>query len=539
YEICILADIVGFTDEDPTNNEACMNIEVTNNPPVQVYVLDSWGTDFSSQAPWDYLNANWASLGSVPVYVDYQRFNKESISYQELVDSYADVLLISSSRSGRMDNPVAAGYYFTDDELDAIVRYVQDGHGIIGTGLTLDSDKLPKHGHILGPIFGLNQGNLYTYIGGMKNLYVVDPGENHPLFTNINEFYNTGDVTTMSPGFLGIAENWTAGHLAGGEYKALSTPTENAAVIAYEPGAYNSVYITNFVENNSVANDRQLLYNAMIWGRTSIDSPTNLWIYKDGTGLRLEWTESTSPKVQGYRIYRATSVNGFDFNTVYDIVPAGTSIWTDTQPDAGIDFENYFYLVRAFDEKGNEEMNLNKVGKFVQQLYKGTNEISIGFELRDHTTSVAFESVTGLYRTIEAFDPNMCVWKTWTPTGGTLSQIDRSMGLRVRMQSDGMLINVGRVVHTSITITREPACDLWNFVGYPSFETKPLPAVLDDNGMSGKYDMVLYYDAADKKAKWKFFDPNDPGGSTLTELRPGMGIWIHVVQAGTWEVSGD
>ncbi len=540
YEICVFAEIVGFTDEDPANNEACMNIEVTNNPPVQVYVLDSWGTDFAHLAPWDYLNANWDNHGSVPVFIDYQRFNKESISYQELVDSYADVLIISSSRSGNMNSPVMAGYYFTNDELDAIIQYVQDGHGIIATGLTFDSDKLPRHSLSLGPIFGLNPSNLYTYLDSIKDLYVINPAENHPLFNNMGDFYNTADGMTLTPGFFMTgAENWTAGHLAGGEYKAMSTPTDNAAVIAYEPGAFNSVYISNFVENRSNTNDKQLLYNAMVWGRTSIDSPTNLWIYKAGNGLRLEWIESTSPKVQGYRIYRATTVNGFDFNTIYDAVPVGTSQWTDPEPNVGIDSNNYFYLVRAFDEKGNEEMNLNKVGKFVKQLYKGTNEISIGFELSDHTTSVAFESVAGLYKTIEAYDPNLCVWRAWTPTGGALTQIDRKMGLRVRMQSDGVLINVGRVVHTSITITRESACGDWNFVGYPSFATKALPGVLDDNGMAGKYDLIMYYDAADKKAKWKFFDPNDPGGSTLTALSPGMGIWIHVVQAGTWEVSGD
>lgn len=539
YEICVFAAIVGHTDEDLSNNEDCMNIEVTNNPPVQVYILDSWGTDFAHLAPWDYLNANWNNHGSVPVFIDYTRFNIEGITYQELVDSYADVLLISSSKSGRMGNPVLGGYLFTNDEMNAIIQYTQEGHGLIATGLTFDSNRLPQHGSILGPLFGLNPLNVYTHLNGIKDLHVLDPTENHPLFNSIAEYYNTGDGTTLTPGFLADAENWTVAHLAGGEYKALSTPTENAAVIAYEPGAHNSVYISNFVENGSNANDKQLLYNAMVWGRTSIDSPTDLWIYKAGNSLRLEWIESTSPKVQGYRIYRATTVNGFDFNNAYDTVPAGTNQWTDSQPDVGVDSSNYFYLVRAYDEKGNEEMNLNKVGKFVKQLYKGTNEISIGFELKDHTTSVAFESVAGLYKSIEAHDPNLCIWKAWTPTGGALTQIDRTMGLRVRMRSDAMLINVGRVVRTSITITNQAACDSWNFVGYPSFATKTLPGVLDNHGMTGKYDMVMYYDAADKKAKWKFFDPNDPGGSTLTELSPGMGIWIHAVQAGTWEVEGD
>ena len=56
--------------------------------------------------------------------------------------------------------------------------------------------------------------------------------------------------------------------------------------------------------------------------------------------------------------------------------------------------------------------------------------------------------------------------------------------------------------------------------------------------MTGKYDLVLWYDPLDKKQHWKWFDPNDPGGSPLKELKPGMGIWIHVVQAGVWVVKG-
>ncbi|UCD92319.1 MAG: hypothetical protein JSV43_08920 [Methanobacteriota archaeon] len=540
YEVCIFADIIGFTDEDPSNNELCTSIQVMINPPVLVYVLDSWGTDFGHLAPWDDLSANWSDYGTEPVYVDYDTFNRESIWYQDLVDSYADVLLISSSRLGNYTEPLENGYMFTNNELDAIVRYTEEGHGLIATGLTFDSEWLPTHGFRLGPLFGMNAGNSYTSARGIHDLSVVNPSENHPLFRNIPDNYDTSNGTTLSPGNLVTdPDEWMPGHLLNGEYKALSTPRAHGAVITNESGNFSAVYITNFVENKSNMNDKQLLYNAMIWARTSVTPPTNLWIYKSGNELRLEWTESTSPWVEGYRIYKATSVNGFDFDVTSGSVPAGTTQWIDPQPDAGIDPFSYFYVVRAYDKAGHEEKNLNKVGKFALQLYKGTNEISIGFELSDHTTSVAFESVAGSYRYIEAFDPYTCIWRVWTPTGGTLTQIHRSMGLRVNMRLNGLLINVGRVTSTSIDLPKVTVCDYWNFVGYPSFETMPLPQVLDDGGMAGKYEMVLFFDPTDKKARWKFFDPNDPDGSTLRELRPGMGIWINVLQAGTWEVKGD
>ncbi|TET91747.1 MAG: hypothetical protein E3J35_01265, partial [Methanomassiliicoccales archaeon] len=356
YQICVFADIVGIADENPSNNEVCMPIEVTNDIPIQVYVLDSWGTDFSGEAPWDYLNENWINHGSARVYINYTRFNKETISYQDLVDSYADVLLISSSRSGNMDNPDAGGYHFTDSELNAIARYTQEGHGLVATGLTLDSEKLAEHGQVLGPMFGLKAKNLYYYLSGINNLHVINPSENHPLFNNIEVNYDTANGMTLTtahaiswgPGsWEWFPEDWRPEHLAGGEYKAISYPTENATVITHDPGGYKAVYITNFVEKNSNVNDKQLLYNAMVWVGTGIDSPTDLWIYKDGSTLRLEWTEPTSARVQGYRIYRAMSVNGFDFNNSYDEVLAGTTQWIDPQPLVGIDPNDYFYLVRA------------------------------------------------------------------------------------------------------------------------------------------------------------------------------------------------
>jgi hypothetical protein len=538
YQVCIFADIIGFTDEDMSNNEECTSVEVTENPPVQVYVLDSYGTDFAHETPWDYLNANWINHGQIPVYIDYDRFNKEAIHYEELVNSQADVLLISSSRHGNFTNPIGANYSFSTQELEAIVKYIEDGHGIIATGLTFDSQFLSQHGFYLGPLFGMNSSVTYSNITGQNDLQVIDPSENHPLFFKIPNNYATGDGTTLTPGYPGPVI-WEAKHLEGGQYKAFTTPIQWGTVIAHEHENYSAVYITNFVEFASNDNDRQLLYNAMIWGRTGAKPPINLWIYKSGDSLRLEWVEPVTTKVEGYRIYKAVSVNGFDLSTPYDVIPYGTSQWIDPQVDAGIDPSNYFYLVRSYDSKGNEEQNLNKVGKFIKQLYKGTNEISIGFELQNPSTVTAFESVDGLYKSVEAYDPYTCTWNAWTPTGGTLVNIDRSMGLRVRMRSDGVLINVGRVTSTSIDLPEVTACINWNFVGYPSFETRSLPGVLDDWGMAGKYDLVLFFDPTRKKGKWRFFDPKDPNGASLKELSPGMGIWIQVNQAGVWEIRGD
>ncbi|MCK4444283.1 MAG: hypothetical protein KAW09_07050, partial [Thermoplasmata archaeon] len=249
YQICTYAEIVSITDEDPSNNEACMPVEVTDDVPVQIYVLDSWGTDFAHLAPWDYLTQNWNNHGNVRIDINYTRFNKERIAYDELVDSYADVLLISSSRSGDMSNPAAWGYYFGDKELNAIRTYTQEGHGLMGTGLTLDSEKLRRHGQVLGPPFGLKAANLYYYLDGVNDLSIINPVENHPLFYNISVNYDTNEGLTLTPGLLitwfplpkpdeWYPLNWTSERLDGGEYKSMSYPDDNATVIAHDPGGY-------------------------------------------------------------------------------------------------------------------------------------------------------------------------------------------------------------------------------------------------------------------------------------------------------------
>jgi hypothetical protein len=231
-DVCIRADIVGFTDEDLTNNEVCTVVQSRVNPPVQVFVLDSWGTDNPALTPWLHLNANWNLYGGTPVYIDYTTFNKENIQYQELVDMNADVLVISSSYTGQGENPGGAGLVFTVAEMNAIVQYVQDGHGIIITGGTFDSERLSPHVAGLGSLMGISDTETYMTTYQVYDMLVQNPAQNHPLFYNIPTSYTTANGTSLSPGFsITGPEPWEALHLSGAEYKALEdTATPYGAV---------------------------------------------------------------------------------------------------------------------------------------------------------------------------------------------------------------------------------------------------------------------------------------------------------------------
>jgi hypothetical protein len=545
--VCIEAIIVGFTDEDPSNNKVCRDITAANNPPVQVFILDSWGTDNPALAPWNHLNSFWSDYGMTPVYIDYTTLNKESIVYQDLVDMYADVLVISSSYTGvRSTDPIGEGHYFTIAELNAIKQYVEEGHGLIVTGGSFDTEFLPNHVSVLGSTTGINSGSSFMVTPGVNNMYVLNPVENHPLFVNIDDHYTTANGSSLTPGFAMVGpEDWQASDLAGGVFKALEEPgsTIYGAVIAYEPGLYNSVYITNFVERSSNTYDRQLLYNAMVWGRSSVKGPSDLWIelYNGDLDLRLTWTENPSLTLDGYNIYRADAVDTFDFGSPLVTLPVGTTEYTDVGRGVG-DTTNWYYIVRAYDTKGNEEQNRNIVGKYIVTLYKNHNEISLPFELMVTTTSVVFSQLGGSYVSIEAYDAMTGTWRMWDQFGGDLTDVDHKMGLRVTMEKNIQpmdFVTVGRVPGmTDIDMYRQPISQYWNFVGFPRHLTTLLPDALNDYGMMGKYDLVLWYDPLDKKAPWKWFNPNDPTGSPLQDLRPGMGIWVHTTQAGTWSLPG-
>lgn len=905
YEICSFVEIIGHVDQDPSNNEDCSQLNITVDIPIQVYVLDSWGTDFANEAPWDYLNGNWSLHGSVRVEVNYMRFNKERITYQDLVDSFADVLLISSSRSGNMANPVGWGYRFGFKELQAIERYTQEGHGLIGTGLTFDTEHLPEHGQVLGPLFGLKAMNLYCHKHEIADLSVLRPWENHPLFNNIPDNYAMSNGTTLSP-CLVITDwptpgidwyyplNWTSDRLDGGLYEAMSYPTNNATVISHDLGGYKATYITNFVEKNSswidsqllynamvwvgyqpgihdigvsnitvprlvkpsppvdvtatltnlgtvvennfargidvfltenglvvdqtnvpsleinesknvtltwdppdlplpgtyeicmkawpvmwerntsnneactnvevidpnivivsildswgtdnpmlapwdeivtnwltygpqrilidyttldkeniterdlinsgaevllisssnstmlttsefsleeidaiqryidgstrgivgtgltlsstymannnelapmfgidpsasftsatgvgvyqqlqpahtmfynvsdpfftgsgisctpgllvpdpngwvpnlllpsgrylanstpepsfgavIANDtgshrgvyltsfmemsssdddRQVLYNAMVWsaGRRlypalSPPSPENLSISKVTDRLRLNWTVIDPRPDVWFNIYRANSVNTFDFGTFYDQVtfpPYLDVSGTATDP------ENYYYVVRAVNiTSGKSELNTAKVGKLYNVLHKRTNDISIPFELENTSVEAVFGDISADIREVSVYDSTTATWLSWRPgIGGTLTDIDNTMGIRlVSKRKDLGFISIGRVPQsTDIDLTI--IADNWFFVGYPCFMTNILPDILDNHGLAGLYILVLHYDPTDRKAPWKWFDPNDPGGSPLQSLETGKGYWILMIADGNWRVPGE
>jgi len=67
--------------------------DTTRSEPVKAFVLDSWGTDYNTSA-WQYINSNFTD-----VIIDYSVLNKHSITYEDIAETEADVLIISDAWS--------------------------------------------------------------------------------------------------------------------------------------------------------------------------------------------------------------------------------------------------------------------------------------------------------------------------------------------------------------------------------------------------------------------------------------------------------
>jgi hypothetical protein len=538
YNICMEAvPVAGETDT--TNNEVCMDIEVVDPNVIIVAVLDSWGTDNPGMAPWDDLVQFWDTYGSFELIIDYTTLDIEGITLQDIEHTSADVLLISSSNSTGL--PTSE---FTAGEITAIQTYVEAmDHGIIGTGTVFNSQTLPANSQ-LASLMGVSPGGLFTETTGVDTIQMLN--SSHSIFANVSsDPFTTASGTSCTPG-LGVPDpgGWTSGLiLPGAEYIGNSTPEPSAgAIVVNDTGNYRGVFLSSMMEAFSNVDDKQIIYNSIVWasGRTLFpvrppNPPQDLWITKMGLDLELDWIDTNPAADVVYNIFRATTVDGFNFGGLpYASTPAPP--YTDI--DVADDANNYYYVVRAYNTTSTlTENNTDKVGKFYNLLHKGTNDISIPFELQFTDVALVFAEIDLQIDEVAVFDSGTGTWETW-PTG-TLTDVDNTMGIRVTSNRNNLpFISVGRVPKNT-TITLSTLGSPWFFVGYPNFKVNPLPDILDDNGLLGLYLIVYHYDPTDRKSPWKWYDPNDPLGSPLTDFETGKGYWIRLIASGTWVVPGE
>jgi len=218
--------------------------------PVKAVVLHSAGTFRSDVITnWQVLNNDWRIFGDTMVYIDYTTLNKEDITYEDIVATKADVLIISCAYDPSM------GWQFIDSEIEAITRYVYEGHGLIATAGTLNY-WVPNNNK-LAPLFGLRETITWdsTQTDLLHFLNIT-----HPLFRNVPNPFVFAAVGTNIP----LDSRWDSNKLEGGKYLALGHYQESA-IVTYR----GLVYISPWLEviPPYYHYHLQLLYNAITWSR--------------------------------------------------------------------------------------------------------------------------------------------------------------------------------------------------------------------------------------------------------------------------------
>lgn len=211
---------------------------------VKVLLLKSWGVT----SVWEAMKTNWQNFGKIPVTIDDSTYISSDFTYQDIVASKANVIVLS--------NPAGGVQQYSPAEIAAVVKYAKKGHPVVGTYLvfqwaTVDNRKL-------APVFGLNATLQYNGAVAISNLFKKTK-LNQCLLKRISggSWQSNGYPYTQVPS----TGSWK-GHLA--KATAVAESDKYVGVVSlFTAPTYTGVYISNFPEYNGGTDDEQLLYNAV------------------------------------------------------------------------------------------------------------------------------------------------------------------------------------------------------------------------------------------------------------------------------------
>jgi len=145
-----------------------------------------------------------------------------------------------------------------------------------------------------------------------------------------------------------------------------------------------------------------------------------------------------------------------------------------------------------------------------------------------------FSGIWSQFSKVYAYDASTTTWskydKNGPPFGNTLSNVDESMGLWVYVDS-ACTLQASGAEPSSTTI---PLYTGANLVSWPSLSTTSVETAF--SGIWTQFSKVYAYNAA--TTTWSKYDKNGPPfGNTLTNLVPGMGLWVYVDANCTWTIT--
>jgi len=209
---------------------------------VTAIIVKSWGDN----PVWADLNENWSKYGKIPVSIDYTTLIDSDFTYQDLVNSGADVVIMSDPAGGLQQ--------YSSTEFAAIAKYAKNGHSMLATYATFQYNSTDNRG--LAPVFGLSSTLDYTTTE-ISNVF--DRVKKACLLNKIPSSWTSNGFNYSQVPSSG---SWT-GNLD--KAKAVADSDNYVGVITLHPTkTYTGVYVSNMPEYDTTGgDDEQLLYNAI------------------------------------------------------------------------------------------------------------------------------------------------------------------------------------------------------------------------------------------------------------------------------------
>lgn len=198
--------------------------------------------DISQQASqWSNLNFAHSDIA-----VDVTTLNKSDITYADLQNSGADVLIIPNT---------LFFVVFSEAEIDAIIQYVNEGHGLVmyygALGFNVAHNRL-------APLFGLSKNA--TYQGTQSFDRTSVPVRTHELFENIPLPLDLGLHLTITPTIP-----WEDANLEG---EMIARSTDEKAIVVRN---FNRIYYSDWRHNTGgIQNNLQFMRNAIRMANKSL-----------------------------------------------------------------------------------------------------------------------------------------------------------------------------------------------------------------------------------------------------------------------------
>jgi len=212
---------------------------------VAAIIVKSWG----SNPVWGDLNVNWSTYGTIPVFIDYTTLINSDFTYADLVNSNADVVILS--------DPAGGNQQYSSAEVAALVKYIKAGHVIVGTFMTFQHPDQGIDNRALAPIFGLSSSLSYTFVGISNEFTKV---ANACLFNKIP------GPSVMSNGYpnsqVPSSGSWM-GNL-GAAIAGAESDSYVGVLSGYHKKSATAIYISSMPEYQTLGgDDEQFLYNAI------------------------------------------------------------------------------------------------------------------------------------------------------------------------------------------------------------------------------------------------------------------------------------